>query len=165
MPAQRAAIRHRGAEIIVALALLAFGALIAWESVKIGARWTDEGPQTGYFPFYIALTICIASAWNLVRALLIRPEGNRTFVEIGQLRLVLSVLVPTAIFAVAIKWTGIYVAALLFIGYFMRRLGKYPWWKVVAGGAGTTLVLFLLFEIWFLVPLPKGPLERLLGLG
>jgi hypothetical protein len=31
--------------------------------------------------------------------------------------------------------------------------------------AGAVAVFFLIFEKWFLVPLPKGPLERLLGLG
>jgi hypothetical protein len=47
----------------------------------------------------------------------------------------------------------------------MRWLGKYPWWKVGTVSVGHSVVLFCIFEIWFLVPLPKGPLERLLGLG
>jgi hypothetical protein len=28
---------------------------------------------------------------------------------------------------------------------------------------GVPVAMFLLFEIWFLVALPKGPLERMLG--
>ena len=35
--------------------------------------------------------------------------------------------------------------------------------KVVVGGVLVPLVLFVVFEIWFLVPLPKGPVEALLG--
>ena len=56
-----------------------------------------------------------------------------------------------------------FVAAVLFIGLFMRWLGKYPWWKVAAVSLGTAVVFFLIFERWFLVPLPKGPVETLLG--
>jgi len=162
---ERPALRVRGAEIIVSLVFLALGAIVLYESVRIGVRWGAEGPQTGYFPFYIAILVCAASALNLVQALLIRPETNRAFVEVGQLRTVLTVLVPTAIFAALVAWTGIYAAALLYVAFFMRRLGRYVWWKVATVSAGTVAVLFLLFEVWFLVPLPKGPLERLLGIG
>ena len=161
----RPALRHKGAEIAVALILMAFGALIAFDSVRIGARWIADGPQTGYFPLYISLLLCAVSAVNLALALRMKPEANRTFVQRGQLKLVLSVLVPAAVFVGVISWTGLYLAATLFIAFFMYRLGGYPWWKAASGGVGTGVVLFLLFEIWFLVPLPKGPLERALGVG
>ena len=164
-PGGRAAFRYKSAEIAVALILIALGALIAFDSLRIGARWIADGPQTGYFPLYIALILCIVSAVNVVRALRIKPEANRSFVQVGQLRLVLSVLVPAAVFVGVISWTGLYLAATLFIAFFMYRLGGYPWWKAASGGVGAGVVLFVLFEIWFLVPLPKGPLERALGVG
>jgi hypothetical protein len=47
----------------------------------------------------------------------------------------------------------------------MRWLGKYPWWKVVAVSVITVVVFYVIFEIWFKVPLPKGPVESLLGLN
>ena len=46
----------------------------------------------------------------------------------------------------------------------MRWLGKYAWWKIVVVSLGTMVAFYLMFEIWFQVPLPKGPLESLLGL-
>jgi len=75
------------------------------------------------------------------------------------------VLVPSAVYVALVGWLGIYVSAVLFVALFMRWLGKYPWWKVGVVSVGHSIVLFLIFEVWFLVPLPKGPLERLLGLG
>jgi hypothetical protein len=53
----------------------------------------------------------------------------------------------------------------LFIAYFMRQLGKYSWLMVVSVPVGVMVAFFLTFEIWFAVPLPKGPLEAALGLG
>jgi hypothetical protein len=163
--AGRAAFGVRAAELAVAALFFALGALVMYDSVRLGAKWAEDGPQAGYFPFYIGVIICVASLVNLGRALAIRPQRDRTFVEIGQLKLVCAVLVPTAIYAALIGWIGIYVASVLFIGFFMRWLGKYRWWKVAAVGVGNSVVFFLIFEVWFKIPLPKGPLEAALGLN
>ena len=52
----------------------------------------------------------------------------------------------------------------IFIGWFMRWLGKYPWLVVLAVALGMPIVTYFIFERWFLVPLPKGPVEEWLGL-
>jgi putative tricarboxylic transport membrane protein len=162
----RAAFRRKSAEMAVAALFFVLGAIVITDSVRLGIGWQEvHGPRPGYFPFYIGLLLCIASLVNVAQALLVRGADNKTFVEVGQLKLVLAVLVPTAIFAGLVTWIGIYLSAVLFIGFFMRWLGKYPWWKVAGVGLGTALVFYLVFEKWFKVPLPKGPLENLLGLG
>ena len=162
---ERAAFQLRTAEIGIACVFIALGALVIYDSVQQGARWVADGPQPGYFPFYLGVIICLASAVTLVRGILLPAEKNKTFVQVGQLKLVLSVLLPSAGFVALVGWLGIYVSAVLFVALFMRWLGKYPWWKVVTVSLGQSLVFFLIFEVWFLVPLPKGPLERLLGVG
>ena len=161
----RAALRHKTAEIAMALAFLAIGGIVIFDSLRLGARWGDEGPQPGYFPFYIALIICVSAVMILFRALRLRPEQDKTFVGVEQLKLVLAVLVPTAVYVALIGWLGIYVASTAFIAFFMRWLGKYVWWKVAATSIGTSVFFFLIFEVWFKIPLPKGPLETLLRLN
>jgi putative tricarboxylic transport membrane protein len=157
--------RQKSAEIAVAALFFALGAIVVFDSARLGARWAEDGPQAGYFPFYIGLIVCASATVNLVLALLNRKDGDRIFVEAGQLKLVLAVLVPTAIYVALVGWTGIYVASALFIAFFMRWLGKYPWWKVAAVSIGNSIAFFLIFEVWFKVPLPKGPLETLFGLN
>lgn len=160
----RAAFSQRTAEAAAAALFFAIGALVIWDSLRLGAKWADDGPQAGYLPFYIGLVICLSSVVNLVRAL--GPKaGEKAFVQVGQLRMVLAVLVPTAIYAAAISWLGIYVASIAFIAFFMRWLGGYAWWKIIAVSVGNSVFFFLVFEVWFRIPLPKGPLERLVGLG
>lgn len=164
--AGKAAFRQKSAEIAVSALFLLVGAIVIYDSLRLGIRWEEvHGPQAGYFPFYVGLIICLASLINMASGLLMRPAKNKAFVEVGQLKLVLTVLVPTALYAAAVSWIGIYVASFLFIAFFMRWLGKYPWWKVVAVSLGAVTVFFLIFERWFLVPLPKGPIESLLGVG
>ena len=162
---ERAAFRYKAAEIAVAALFLALGALVMYDSVRLGASWGGDGPQPGYFPFYVALIVVLASLVNLARGVLLRPERNKPFVLLGQLKMVLTVLVPLALYALAVTWIGIYASSALFIAFFMRWLGKYAWWKVAAVSVGVVAVFYAIFEIWFKVPLPKGPLESLLGLN
>ena len=161
----RAAIRTRAAEIAVAAFFFALGALVIYDSQRLGAGWADDGPRPGYFPFYVGLIICVSALINMARALLVPAAKDKAFVEVGQLKMVLTVLIPTAIYVGAVTWIGIYASSAVFIAFFMRWLGKYLWWKVAAVSIGTVVVFYFIFEKWFQVPLPKGPLENLLGLG
>jgi hypothetical protein len=155
----------RAVEVVTALGFAAIGAIVIFDSLRLGMGWREDGPQAGYFPFYIGVIICISALANLAAALVAAAKRNPAFVERGQLRLVLSVLLPTAAYAGLIGWVGIYVASVLFIALFMRWLGKYAWWKVAAVSVGNSVVFFLIFEVWFKIPLPKGPLEAALGLN
>ncbi|MGB9043817.1 MAG: tripartite tricarboxylate transporter TctB family protein, partial [Pseudolabrys sp.] len=64
-------------------------------SIKVGIGWADDGPRAGFFPFYVSIVVLIACAINLISVLAIDKE--RLFAEWGQLRQVLSVLVPTIV--------------------------------------------------------------------
>ncbi|MEK6245877.1 MAG: tripartite tricarboxylate transporter TctB family protein [Pseudomonadota bacterium] len=159
------AFRYRAAESVVAAGFFALGAIVIYDSARLGFGWREDGPQAGYFPFYIGAIICVCALINLVAWLAVPKEKNRSFVEVDQLKMVLSVLVPTAVYVGLIGWIGIYAASTVFVAFFMRWLGKYRWWKVAAVSIGNSVVFFLIFEIWFRIPLPKGPLEALLGLN
>jgi len=167
MEEKKAVTSVRVAEIVMAGLFLAFGALVMWDSRRLGASWADDGPQAGYFPFYIGLFIVVSSAAIIFRALNLGEKGREAFVEWGQLKMVLYVMVPTIAYVALIvnPWfeLGIYVASALFIAAFMRFLGKYGWAKIAPVSLGVVLFFFLMFEVWFKVPLPKGPLEAALG--
>ena len=154
-------------EFVVAGLFLAVGAIVVFDSRRLGASWGSDGPEAGYFPFYIGLFICIASVVNLYAAATSGAEGRKPFVYWGQLRMILTVMVPSVIYValIANPWMslGIYVASALFIAFFMRFLGKYGWGKIAAVSVGTMVAFFLMFEVWFQVPLPKGPLEAAFG--
>ena len=78
----------------------------------------------------------------------------------------LSVLVPTALYALLVTWIGIYVSSVLFIAFLHALARQVPLVEGDAGSASAPLVIiYLMFEKWFKVPLPKGPLENLAGSG
>jgi hypothetical protein len=160
----RAATSVRTMELVVAGVIFVFGALVVFDSVRLGNRWGDDGPQAGYFPFYVGLILCAASGINLIRSAISRLHADEIFVTRGQLKLVLAVLLPTIVYVWLIDPAGIYVASVVFMAWFMRVLGKYSWVKVVVIPIVLNVMFFAVFEYWFKVPLPKGPLEAALGL-
>ena len=157
-------ISNRGPEAGVAAVLMALALLVITDSLRVGIGWADDGPRAGYFPFYIGLLLFASSAVVLVQQLLRWKRETGEFAERGQVALVVSVFVPMLVYVGLVSYLGIYVASVALIAYFMRRHGKYGWAKTVAVSLITMLVIFGVFERWFLVPLPKGPIEHLFGL-
>lgn len=166
-PHDRAVGSMRVWDAIVAVGFFVFGSIVVWDSRRLGSEWASDGPQAGYFPFYIGLIICIASVANLIQAFGTGSRGKRAFVTWGQLKMVLTVMVPCTVYVALISnpvySLGIYEASAVFIAFFMRYLGKYSWPKIAAVSIGVMVAFFLMFEVWFKVPLPKGPIEALLG--
>ena len=156
-------VSYRSVDAGVALLFMALSCVVMWDSWGIGAKWASDGPQAGYFPFYIGLIMFISSLGTLVGAIITKTPNLNTFVEKGQLMSVLSVLVPTAVFVALIPYLGLYVAGAIFIAFFMVAIGKYNILKAIPVAIFVPLALFVLFEIWFLIPLPKGPVENMLG--
>ena len=157
-----ALVTNRPVDIAVALIFLSLSAIVIFDSNRLGVGWREgEGPAPGYFPFYIAVAMAGASLVNLVRTS--GDDATESFVSKQSFGRVLQVLIPTIVYVGLIKYVGIYVASALFIMCFMVVLGREGILRTVGVGVGVPLALFFMFERWFLVPLPKGPLEVLLG--
>ena len=129
-PGGEAGISTRAMDIAVALILFALGGLVVFDSLRLGASWGDDGPQSGYFPFYIGLLLCLSSLATLAQVALAEwkrrgqfrgaiAERRAQFVAWGPLKLVLSVLLPAVVYVVGIQLIGIYVASAAYITVFM----------------------------------------------
>jgi hypothetical protein len=159
-------ISMRAVELVVAALLLVAGAIVIFDSYRLGSKWGSDGPQSGYFPFYIGVLLCVASAVNFIRALMAKTTADaELFVAWGPLRLVLIVLIPAAVYVLGVNYLGIYVASAVYIAIFMAWLGKYSWMRSVVVGLAVSVATFFMFEVWFKVPLFKGALDPLSFLG
>jgi len=160
-----AGISLRATELVVAALLFVAGAVVVYDSYRLGSKWGSDGPQSGYFPFYIGLLICISSVINFAQALMARRMDPEIFVAWGPFKLVLTVLIPAAVYVLGVKYIGIYLASAIYIAIFMAWLGKYSWLRSIAVGVAVNVSFFLMFEVWFKVPLYKGDLDPLRVLG
>lgn len=154
-------ISTRTMDIVVALLMIAAAAVVITDSIRLGMTWHEtDGPRAGYFPFYIGVILASASAINLVRALFDTKGATKTFTTRPAIKNVLAVLIPLAIYVGAVALIGFYIPSIVYMALFMWYFGKYPIWRGLVVGFVLSAVFFLMFEIWFLVPLPKGPLDE-----
>ncbi|HMS81712.1 MAG TPA: tripartite tricarboxylate transporter TctB family protein [Burkholderiaceae bacterium] len=158
-----APVRARWPEAAVAVLLQAIAALVVADSLRVGVGWADDGPRSGYFPFIIGVLLFASATWILVSQLRRWRSDRAEFAEPAQLRQVASMAVPVALYIGAVALVGLYVASIALIAWFMLRHGRYRVLPTAAVSIGVPLLAFLVFERWFLVPLPKGPLEAMLG--
>ena len=152
-------------EAVVAACVLALGALVIYGSRKLGSGWTSDGPGAGYFPFYIGSLLCISAVGVFIQTVFGKSKNTEAFVDKEQLKRVLSVFLPALVYVGAIQFLGLYVASAVYIGLFMVILGKFSWGKSVIAALVINVVFFMMFEVWFKVPLVKGSLNPLGFLG
>ena len=75
-PNEPGMVSNRVLEIVVALALLCLSAIVITDSVRLGIGWAEgEGPRAGYFPFYIAVVLTVASVAILLKAVMGKGDG------------------------------------------------------------------------------------------
>ena len=151
-------------DIITALLFITVGLVVMIGSIKLGASWGSDGPEAGYFPFYISLIIILSSAVTLYQTAIVdRKNKAESFVDKESLKQVMAVLLPAIVFVLGIQLIGIYVSSVVYIAIFMVWLGKYSVWKALAVALGVAVALYFMFEYWFQIPLPHGswinPLE------
>lgn len=158
-------VSNRVLEIVVALLLLVVSAIIITDSIRLGIGWAEgEGPRAGYFPFYIAVVLATASIAILLKAVMGKGDGlSDAFVSRPALVRVITVLLPAIVYVAAVPYIGLYAASAIFIFFFMLFVGGENALRAVLVSIGVPLFFFLMFEKWFLVPLPKGPIEALFG--
>lgn len=163
--ASPAVAKNHTVDAVVAVILLIIGAVVVYEARRLGSGWGSDGPEAGYFPFYIGLILAICSLGILFQSTLSKNKDTDTFVDREQLGRVSSVFLPAIVYVLAIAFLGIYVASAIYIALFMIILGKYSVVKSVLLGVAVNAFFFVMFEVWFKVPLYKGSLEPLSFLG
>jgi Tripartite tricarboxylate transporter TctB family len=149
----------------VAICVLVLGLVVIFGSWNLGSGWTSDGPGAGYFPFYIGLILCLSACGIFYQTVFGKDRNTDAFVDKEQLSRVLQVLLPALVYVGAIQLIGLYVASAIYIALFMVILGKFSWVKSVIAALVINVVFFMMFEVWFKVPLFKGVLNPLGFLG
>src|SRR6185436_15966786 len=137
----------RTVDMVTSVLLVAFAGLMAFDNWRTGMSWSFDGPQAGYFPFYLSVVLGSASIYGLTTAYLSKSEAEKSFVTRDQLRRVLQVFLPTLAFIIATQWLGIYVASLLLVAGFMRYVGRIVWWKCLLTSFVFTAAMFITFDV------------------
>lgn len=145
------------AEIFTALGLLAIAGLVMSQAIRLGPGWGEAGPRSGFFPFWLSVILGLSGLWILLQA--VRNSSGATampFLPPGALRQVLTVFLPMAGAFALFEIVGFYIASLVYLLVYIRLTGRQPWPVALAVSILFPVLTFLVFERWFLIPLPKG---------
>ena len=152
----------RTADIVCGMFLAVVAVVVLVEGLRLGIGWSTDGPLPGFFVFYLGVAL-LASAALVVAGAIRQAQGPTAFVAPGQLRSVATVFFPAVAMVVLTHVVGLYVAGALYVVAYMRWIGRHRWVTTLIVAIAIPVATFLIFEVWFLVSLPKGPLETRLG--
>ncbi len=152
----------RWMELVVAAFFTTIGSIVIFDSFRTGFRWGADGPEPGYFPFYIGLILVSGSLWIALQTIMNwRKEGGReAFASHEEIGLVLKMLLPTIAYVLVLSFAGLYAASIMFVMGFMLWQGKYSVLKSALVSVLVVFAIMIFFEIIFQVPLPKNRFDE-----
>lgn len=155
-------VSRRTAEVLVALGAACVGLVVVIGALQHDVGWGPTGPGAGYFPLRVGALLAAAGLLLAARNALGDRLGR--FAAPGAGRRILRLFLPTAIFGIGIAPLGTYLPMAGYLLWMGRREAHLPWARTIGFALITPLVFYLLFEVWLMVPLAKGPVEEALGI-
>ncbi|MGH2348812.1 MAG: tripartite tricarboxylate transporter TctB family protein [bacterium] len=154
----------RRAEIVAAALLVLFALAMVRQASKLAIGWTDIGPGSGFMPFWLSVGVAAAGAVILTQSMRAPRTGeDEPFIPSRSWKPLLIMFLPMVAVIALLDWLGIYIGGGLYLAGYTRLVGRFRWVTVAVISVVVPFVLFLIFEKWFLMPLPKGTiLETLL---
>ena len=143
----------RFAEHAFDLLLLAVGALIAYVSWGYGFGSLAR-PGPGLYPFFVGAAIALFSA-ILLAAHVKAPPQHAAF-EPGQATTLALMAVTFCLWLLAMPLLGYVVVTALATLAFCKTMKLEGWRKPLAVSGGTALFIYLLFDKWLYIDLPRG---------
>lgn len=147
----------RKADIACGLVLLLLGGLVLWESLKLKIGWGLNGPEAGFFPFWLAVGLALCSTAVVLKAFFRGSSyGDPPFVRKGGWVPVVKVAVPAFGMVALTEAIGLYPAAAVYLAVYMRWIGNHRWITILLVSVLLPVASYFIFDKWFLIPMPKG---------
>lgn len=156
---------RRGLELAASAVVFTLGSLAVIGALEHDIWWAADGPPSGYFPFRLGLVLMAASTAIAIQALASGPRGREEVLSREGGRRMVGFFAPLVAYVAVAQVLGLYIATALYLGVVLRTMGGHAWRTTAAVALAVPAASWLLFEMWFTVPLLKGPVERWLGLA
>jgi len=152
----------RMAELLVAFGLLLFSLGMMWNiwtgNLVIG--WIPErGPGGGMWPFWLSFGMALASAWTLwrwYRGTTPESRDETPYIDPDHMGLVAISFISLTVMVILVDIVGTFIAVAVFMGFYMRVIGKHGWGITIAFILGTPIFIYVLFEWQLTANVPKG---------
>lgn len=140
-------------EIFFDLFLLVLGLVIIFVSLGYGFGSLSR-PGPGLYPGLIGTAISIFSFFILVSEL--RSGTAQALLDKGGAQTLILMTATFCLWIVAMPFLGYVIVTLLAAYAFCKIMKLEGWRKPLAVSGGTALFLYLLFDYWMYIDLPRG---------
>jgi hypothetical protein len=146
------------ADIITALILMLFGLIVAYDAIDKGIGWGAEGPRAGFFPFVMAVLVIGGTVMVIRQAMkgTSSLKGTKRFVAPGGMKPIMIVIIPAILMILLTEVIGLYLAAILYLVGYIKWAGNHSWRTSLLIGIVVPLASYIVFEKFFLIPMPMG---------
>jgi putative tricarboxylic transport membrane protein len=147
----------RVTDLVVVLLLLAFGVGVVVQAQSVGPGWARGRPESGFFPYWlgvILIVLCLIVAAQLLWRW--RRLTEPFFHDRRALGSVLKVVGTAGVALALIYFVGFYAAAVLYMLLYTRWVGRHRWSTALAVSLGIPIAIYVVFERWLLILLPRG---------
>jgi len=144
----------RGRDKKSSVFLICFGALIVVTAYQFGlGSLTQPGP--GFIPFGGGLFMILSSVVVYLQARTQGAESERSFVRIGNRKIVLFtiLLIP---FILSFRTLGFILSNFLLLAFLFELMERKSWFASALVSVVSTGIGYLVFAVWLKVQLPKG---------
>ena len=139
-------------EMLFDLFLVLLGIVIIIVSIGYGFG-TLRRPGPGLYPFFIGVAVLVLSLFSRSRN---EIENGSPFNGREGIKTFVLMTVTFCLWIVAMPLLGYVVVTLLATYAFCKIMKLEGWWKPLAVSAGTALFIYLLFDYWLYIDLPRG---------
>lgn len=147
--------KTRTVEAVVSVLFFALAVLVMIEGVRLGSGWDHQGPQAGFFPFWLAVLLAVGAVATFLQG--VRMRGEQHFIESRQeLVDLMQVSVPLALTVISIPWAGIYIATWLYVWFFAWWYGRFRWWSALLGSLAFAVALYFTLARGLKISMPSS---------
>ena len=111
-------------------------------------------PGPGLYPFFIGVAISMFSLFILISEL--RSKTSKPLLDKEGAKTLILMTLTFCLWIVAMPLLGYVVVTLLATYAFCKVMKLEGWWKPLAVSGGTALFIYLLFDYWLYIDLPRG---------
>ena len=140
-------------EIAFDFILTVSGIVILITSLAYGLG-TLRNPGPGLYPFFIGLSIVIFGMALFISES--RPQTRPALFNRGDVKTLLFMIATFCLWILMIPLLGYVLVTLLVTYGFCKIMKLEGLWKPLSISAGTALFIYLLFDYWLYIDLPRG---------
>jgi len=139
-------------ELIIKLALLILGLYIIIGSIELGLGTLEE-PECGLFPFIGGVVIFVSDIFLWLEG---RRSTEPLFKSRNEIKIFVTMAFTFIFWILAMPLLGYLIVTFLGTILISKILKLEGWLKPLALAVGVTLFIYLLFDYFFYIDLPRG---------